>query len=191
MDERLVTGDRPEIRPDIPRFEALVLPHLDSAFNLARWLTRDDQEAEEIVQEAFVRALRFFAGYRGGDVRAWLLTIVRNTCYDRMRRDRPGELTTEFDEEVHGVDPEMPGPEAALLIAEDARVVSQALEEIPLEFREVLVLREIEGLSYKEIAGITGLPIGTVMSRLARARRRMQQRLVGRQWLAGRKKMED
>src|SRR5882724_467613 len=181
MDERLVTGDRPEIRPDIPRFEALVLPHLDSAFNLARWLTRDDQEAEEIVQEAFVRALRFFAGYRGGDVRAWLLTIVRNTCYDRMRRERPGGLTTEFDEEVHGVDRDEPGPEAAMLIAESAQAVSRALDELPLEFREALVLREIEGLSYKEIAEVTGLPIGTVMSRLARARRRMQVRLADRQ----------
>jgi len=176
---------------DTSRFEAVVLPYLDAAFNLARWLTRDDEEAQEVVQEAFVRALRFFDGYRGGDAKSWLLAIVRNTCYDRMRRQRPGELTTEFDEEVHGVDPEMPGPEAALLIAEDARVVSQALEEIPVEFREVLVLREIEGLSYKEIAGVTGHPVGTVMSRLARARRRMQQQLVGRQWLAGRKKMED
>jgi RNA polymerase sigma-70 factor, ECF subfamily len=186
-----VTGERSDVQRDIPRFEAVVLPHLDSAFNLARWLTRDDQEAQEIVQEAFVRALRFFGGYRGGDGKSWLLAIVRNTCFDRMRRERPSELTTEFDEEVHGVEQDMPGPEAALMIAEDARAVSQALEEIPLEFREVLVLREIEGLSYKEIAGVTGHPIGTVMSRLARARRRMQQRLVGRQWLAGRKKMED
>ena len=175
-----MTGDRLEGRPDIPRFEALVLPHLDAAFNLARWLTRDGQEAEEIVQEAFVRALRFFSGYRGGDVKAWLLAIVRNTCHDRMRRERPGGLTTEFDEEVHGVDRDEPGPEAAMLIAENSQAVSRALEELPLEFREALVLREIEGLSYKEIAGVTGLPIGTVMSRLARARRRMQAQLADR-----------
>ncbi len=160
------------------RFEAVVLPHLDAAFNLARWLTRDDQEAEEIVQEAFVRALRFFGGYRGGDGKAWLLAIVRNACYDRVRHERFGGMTTEFDEEVHGVDREEPGPEASLLIAEDAQAVRRALEELPAEFRETLVLREIEGLSYKEISGVTGLPIGTVMSRLARARRRLQNRLA-------------
>jgi RNA polymerase sigma-70 factor, ECF subfamily len=166
---------------DIPRFEAVVLPHLDAAFNLARWLTHDGQEAEEIVQEAFVRALRFFAGYRGGDAKAWLLAIVRNTCYDRVRHGRSDGMTTEFDEEVHGVDREEAGPEVSLLIAEDARAVSRALEELPVEFREALVLREIEGLSYKEISSVTGLPLGTVMSRLARARRRMQIRLAGGQ----------
>jgi RNA polymerase sigma-70 factor (ECF subfamily) len=186
-----VTDESSDVPGDIPRFEAVVLPHLDAAYNVARWLTRDDREAEEIVQEAFVRALRFFAGYRGGDGKAWFLAIVRSTFFSRKRGERPGALTTEFDEEVHGVDRDEPGPEAALLIAEDARAVSQALEELPVEFREVLVLREIEGLSYKEIAEVTGLPIGTVMSRLARARRRMQQRLVGQQWLASRKKTED
>jgi len=176
-----VRGDSLEVQPDIPRFERLLLPHLDAAFNLARWLTRDNQEAEEVVQEAFLRALRFFGGFRGGDGRAWLLTIVRNTCFGRMRRERPGDLATPFDEEVHGLDREEPGPEAALLIADDARAVSRELRDLPVEFREVLVLREIEGLSYKEIAGVTGLPIGTVMSRLARARRRIQLRLAGRQ----------
>ena len=176
-----MTEDRSGGQPDIPRFEAVVLPHLDAAFNLARWLTHDDQEAEEIVQEAFVRALRFFAGYRGGDAKAWLLAIVRNTCYDRVRRERSDGMTTEFDEEVHGVDRVEVGPEVSLLIAEDARAVSRALEELPVEFREALVLREIEGLSYKEISGVTGLPLGTVMSRLARARRRMQIRLAGGQ----------
>jgi RNA polymerase sigma-70 factor (ECF subfamily) len=186
-----VTGESSDVRGDIPRFEAVVLPHLDAAFNVARWLTRDDREAEEIVQEAFVRALRFFAGYRGGDGKAWLLAIVRNTFFSRKRGGHPGAAMTEFDEEVHGLDRDEPGPEAALLIAEDSRAVARALEELPVEFREVLVLREIEGLSYKEIADVTGLPIGTVMSRLARARRRMQQRLVGQQWLTGRKKTED
>jgi RNA polymerase sigma-70 factor (ECF subfamily) len=167
-----------EVQPDIPRFEALLLPHLDAAYNLARWLTRNDQEAEEIVQDSFVRALRFFGGFRGGDGRAWLLTIVRNTCFGRMRRERPGDLTTPFDEEVHGVDNEERDPEAALLQAADGRVVSQALQDLPVEFREILVLREIEGLSYKEISEVTGHPIGTVMSRLARARKRMQLRLA-------------
>ena len=174
-----MTGESSDVRKDIPRFEAVVLPHLDAAFNVARWLTRDDQEAEEIVQEAFVRALRFFAGYRGGDGKAWLLAIVRNTFFSHKRGGNPGAAMTEFDEEVHGVDRDEPGPEAALLIAEDASAVGRALEELPVEFREALVLREIEGLSYKEIAGVTGLPIGTVMSRLARARRRMQQTLSG------------
>jgi RNA polymerase sigma-70 factor (ECF subfamily) len=186
-----VTEESTDVQGDIPRFEAVVLPHLDAAFNVARWLTRDDREAEEIVQDAFVRALRFFTGYRGGDGKAWLLAIVRNTFFSRKRGANPGAAMTEFDEEVHGVDRGEPGPEAALLIAEDARAVARALEELPVEFREVLVLREIEGLSYKEIADVTGLPIGTVMSRLARARRRMQQRLVGQQWLTGRKKTED
>jgi RNA polymerase sigma factor (sigma-70 family) len=176
-----VTGESSDVRGDIPRFEAVVLPHLDAAYNVARWLTRDDQEAQEIVQEAFVRALRFFAGYRGGDGKAWLLAIVRNTFFSRKRGGNRGESMTEFDEEVHAADRDEPGPEAALLIAEDARAVTRALEELPLEFREALVLREIEGLSYKEIADVTGLPIGTVMSRLARARRRMQVRLAGRQ----------
>jgi RNA polymerase sigma-70 factor, ECF subfamily len=174
-------GECLEAQPDIARFEALLLPHLDAAYNLARWLTHDDQEAQEIVQEAFVRALRFFGGFRGGDGRAWLLTIVRNTCFGRMRRERPGDLTTPFDEEVHGLDREEPGPETALLIADDARAVFRALEDLAVEFREVLVLREIEGLSYKEIADVTGVPIGTVMSRLARARRQIQIRLAGRQ----------
>ncbi len=169
-----------EGQPDIPRFERLLLPHLDAAFNLARWLTHDNQEAEEIVQEAFVRALRFFGGFRGGDGRAWLLTIVRNTCYSRMRQDRLGDLSTPFDEEVHGLDREEPDAEAALLVAADGRAISQALQDLPVEFREILVLREIEALSYKEIADVTGHPIGTVMSRLARARRRMQIRLAGR-----------
>ena len=176
-----MTGESSDVQGDIPGFEAVVLPHLDAAFNVARWLTRDDQEAQEIVQEAFVRALRFFAGYRGGDGKAWLLAIVRNTFFSRKRGGNPRDTMTEFDEEVHGVDRAEPGPEAALLIAEDARTVARALEELPVEFREVLVLREIEGLSYKEIAEVTGLPIGTVMSRLARARRRMQVQLTGRQ----------
>jgi RNA polymerase sigma-70 factor (ECF subfamily) len=167
-----------EVQPDIPRFEALLLPHLDAAYNLARWLTRNDQEAEEIVQDSFVRALRFFGGFRGGDGRAWLLTIVRNTCFGRMRRERPGDLATPFDEEVHGVDSGEKDPEAALLLAADGRAVSQALQDLPVEFREILVLREIEGLSYKEISEVTGHPIGTVMSRLARARKRMQIRLA-------------
>jgi len=168
-----------EAEPDVPRFERLLLPHLDAAFNLARWLARDDTEAEEIVQEAFVRALRFFGGFRGGDGRAWLLTIVRNTCYSRGRRDRIDASATPFDEEVHGVDVDA-GPEAALLVAADSKKVAQALEGLPVEFREILVLRELEGLSYKEIADVTGVPVGTVMSRLARARKRMALQLAGR-----------
>jgi RNA polymerase sigma-70 factor, ECF subfamily len=165
---------------DATRFEDLFLPHLDAAFNLARWLTRDDVEAEEVVQEAFVRALRFFGGFRGKDGRAWLLAIVRNTCFGRMRSEGPPDRSTPFDEEIHGVDREESDPEEAVLNAADGRAITQALEELPFEFREVLVLREIEGLSYKEISGVTGVPTGTVMSRLSRARKRMQLALGGR-----------
>jgi RNA polymerase sigma factor (sigma-70 family) len=157
------------------RFELLVLPHLDAAFNLARWLLRSRADAEDMAQEAMLRAYRFFRGFHGGDARAWLLQIVRNTCYTWLEKNRPLELKTEFDEELdvqHGPDPE------ALAIASDNRErLKSALETLPPRFREVLVLRELEGCSYKEIAAITSIPIGTVMSALARARRRLQMTL--------------
>jgi len=164
----------------LARFEQAALPHLDAAYNLARWLTRNDHDAQDVVQESYLRALKFFGGFRGGDGRAWLLTIVRHTCYDWLRQNRRYEPLTDFDEELRDVESDAPGPEALLLRTAENQLLRGALEELPVEFREVLILRELEGLSYKEIADIAGLPLGTVMSRLARARRRLQQSLTPR-----------
>jgi RNA polymerase sigma factor (sigma-70 family) len=163
---------------DVARFEQAVLPHLDAAYNLARWLTRNDADAADVAQEAFLRALKFFGGFRGGDTRAWLLTIVRNASYTWLRRNRVKELATPFDEETHTV--ESDDPETILLEGADREVLREALEALPAEFREVVVLRELEGLSYKKIAGIADVPVGTVMSRLARARKRLRLSLAGR-----------
>lgn len=160
-------------------FDRAVLPHLGAAFNLARWLTRSDHDAEDVVQEACLRAYRLFAGFRGADGRAWLLGIVRNTCYTWLARNRPPEPTTPFEDERHG-DPTDAGPDAHLLRQEDRRAVREAVEGLPVDLREVIVLRELEGLSYKEIAGVIDVPLGTVMSRLARARERLQRCLAGR-----------
>jgi RNA polymerase sigma factor (sigma-70 family) len=156
-------------------FERLLLPHLDAAYNLARWITGHDQDAEDLVQEAYLRALKSFDGFRGGDGRAWLLTIVRNTCYTWLQQNRSNELSTAFDEEIHNAQGEAPSPEALLLRSADRELVKKALQELAVDFREVLIMRELEGLSYKEIAGVAAIPIGTVMSRLARARTRLSQ----------------
>jgi RNA polymerase sigma-70 factor (ECF subfamily) len=158
----------------LARFDQAVLPHLAAAYNLARWLTRDEHDAEDVVQDAYVRALTFFDSFHGGDSRAWLLTIVRHTCYTWLQRNRGHELTAEFDEELHSGEGEASNPERLLLQQANQEMLRQALEALPVEYREVVVLRELEGLSYKEIAGIADLPIGTVMSRLARARKRLQ-----------------
>jgi RNA polymerase sigma-70 factor (ECF subfamily) len=160
------------------RFEADILPHLDAAFNLARWLTRDDAQAEDVVQTACLRALRFFDGFQGGNPRAWLLTIVRNSFYTWIGQRREQEQETSFDEEVHTAERAAGDPELELLRHADAELLRQAFAALPLAFREVMVLREVEGLSYKEIAAIAGVPIGTVMSRLARARRHLQAYLL-------------
>ena len=158
-------------------FEQTMLPHLGAAYNLARWLTRDDHDAQDIVQEAYLRALKFFGGFHGTDGRAWLLAIVRNTCYTWLERNRAHKGDTAFDEEPHGAAPAALQPDAPLLRSEDAQLLRQALEELPTEFREVIVLRELEDLSYRQIAEVAGIPIGTVMSRLARARERLFARL--------------
>ena len=164
----------------LKRFEKAVLPHLNAAYNLARWLTRSDHDAEDVAQEAYLRAFRFFDDFRGGDSRSWLLTIVRNTCYTWLKQNREHELTTVFEEEIHSVDSDSPNPETMLLQSVDNQLLRQALEELPVEFREVLILHELEGLSYKEIAVIADIPMGTVMSRLARARKRLEQSLGNR-----------
>jgi len=158
------------------RFELLVLPHLDAAFNLARWLLRSREDAEDVAQEAMLRAYRFFGGFHGGDARAWLLQIVRNTSYTWLEKKRPLELNTEFDEDLH-LQPG-PNPESLAIAGDNRERLKNALETLPPRFREVLVLRELEGCSYKEIAAITSIPVGTVMSALSRARRRLQQALT-------------
>ena len=154
------------------QFEAIVMPHLDAAYNLARWLAGNDHDAEDIAQEACLRAFRFLGGFRGGNSRSWLLTIVRNTAYTWLKQNRPQTLVSIDDEELKAV--EDTGSSA---MNPDREVLRAALEELPAEFREALVLRELEGLSYKEMADVAGVPIGTVMSRLARARRQLQQYL--------------
>jgi RNA polymerase sigma factor (sigma-70 family) len=162
------------------RFEQAVLPHLPSAYNLARWLTRDDHDAEDVVQEAYMRAFRYFDGFHGGDSRGWLLAIVRHTCYTWLQHNRGHEPMTAFDEEIHSPDDETTNPETLLLYRTNRLLLKQALEALPGEFREIVILRELEGLSYKEIAAIADLPVGTVMSRLARARKRLQQTMANR-----------
>jgi RNA polymerase sigma-70 factor (ECF subfamily) len=155
------------------RFEEAIEPHLDAAYNLARWLVRSKDEAEDLVQESCLRAWKGFSGFRGGNMRSWLLAIVRNTCYSWLRSNRRQDLAVEFDEGAHTPDATAPDAEG-LLVAEASReALARVLEELPAEFREALVLRELEGLSYKEIGDVAGVPVGTVMSRLARARARL------------------
>jgi len=159
----------------LQNFEEATLPHLGVAYNLARWLTRDDRDAEDVVQEAYLRAFKHFGSFHGGEGRPWLLAIVRNTCYTWMQHNRSPELTIRLDDQLHEIESKDLNPEALLLQSADSQMVRQALEELPAEFREVIVLRELEGLSYKKIADVAEIPIGTVMSRLARARKRLQQ----------------
>jgi RNA polymerase sigma-70 factor (ECF subfamily) len=156
---------------DRRRFEQQVLPHIDAAFNLARWLTRNDHDAEDVVQDAMLRAYRYFESLRG-EARPWLLAIVRNACFSWIQRNRPAEVASGLDEEAAEVAAApADGPEALLARELDRRMLNKAIAALPLQFREVLILRELEDLSYREIARIANVPIGTVMSRLARARR--------------------
>ena len=161
-------------------FEEAMLPHLDAAHNLARWLLRNEQDAQDVVQEAFLRAFKSFAGFHGSNGRAWLLTIVRNTSYTLLKKKRAVDLTTTFDEQIHGSTDEVADPLAILERADNAELIKEAMEELPAEFREILTLRHQEGLSYKEIADIAQIPPGTVMSRLARARNKLKEYLAAR-----------
>jgi RNA polymerase sigma-70 factor (ECF subfamily) len=156
-------------------FEEAALPHLDAAYNLARWFTRNDKDAEDVVQEAYLRALRHFAAFQGGDARPWLLAIVRNTYYNWIRQNRVMELEADFDDEKYMQTSDDLDPEMLLIREADNKMLRLALERLPDEFREVIVLREFEELSYKEIAEVLKVPMGTVMSRLARARGRLKQ----------------
>jgi RNA polymerase sigma-70 factor (ECF subfamily) len=174
------------------RFEQQVLPHLDAAYNLARWLTRNEHDAEDVVQEAFMRAMRYFGKLKGAEARPWLLAIVRNTCYTWLEKNRPAELVAmdeggvEAAAEAHGLACGLDGnPEVILLRSANRKVVNQALEELPVAYREVVVMREIEDLSYKDIAAIAGIPAGTVMSRLSRGRELLRHAIEQRLRRAG------
>ncbi|MGD0462970.1 MAG: sigma-70 family RNA polymerase sigma factor [Tepidisphaeraceae bacterium] len=159
------------------RFRKKALGHLDEAYNLARWLTRDGHDAEDIVQEAVLRALRGFASFRGDDARAWLLTIVRNTCYTWLKRQRTHETFIDAEADVDSVETDNADPFSVLSRNIQTEQLRLAVEALPPEFREVIVLKDLQGLSYREIAKIVAVPIGTVMSRLARGRRRLAERL--------------
>jgi RNA polymerase sigma-70 factor, ECF subfamily len=162
----------------VPVFEETVLPHLDAAYNLARWLTRNERDAEDVVQEAFLRALRHFRTFKGGDARPWLLAIVRNTYYTWRKHNRLPEEEIAFEDDKHPVAADGSDPEQLLLRETDRQVLRNALQLLPKEFLEVIVLREFEELSYKQIAEVMHVPTGTVMSRLARARKRLLKVLV-------------
>jgi RNA polymerase sigma-70 factor (ECF subfamily) len=161
-------------------FEATMLPHLDAAHNLAKWLLRNEQDAQDVVQEAFLRAFKSFGGFHGSNGRAWLLAIVRNTSYTLLKKNRVADLTTSFDEKIHASDDESVSAATILERSEDAELIREAMDELPAEFREILTLRHQEDLSYKEIADIAQIPRGTVMSRLARARVKLKERLAAR-----------
>jgi RNA polymerase sigma-70 factor (ECF subfamily) len=158
--------------------EQELLPHLDAAYNLARWLTCNDQDAQDVVQEAYMRAFRFFGESRGANVRPWLLRIVRNKCYTWLQLNRLRQPTTKFYEELFVHDPGAQNLEEALLRSDSSTLLRQALESLPAGSREVLVLRELQGMTYKEISEVTGIPCGTVMSRLSRARSSLRQTLT-------------
>ncbi|HEV8593273.1 MAG TPA: sigma-70 family RNA polymerase sigma factor, partial [Pyrinomonadaceae bacterium] len=170
----LLIGRRKDLSENnkLAKFEDAIMPHFDAAYNLARWLTRSDIEAEDIVQESYLRAFKFYGGFRGENSRAWILRIVRNTFYSSVKNYRPTECIDDVGEEVRGKD--SADPEVILMESINEHQLKTMLEELPDEFREAIVLREIEGLSYREIAEIADVPLGTVMSRIARARQRLQ-----------------
>jgi len=161
-------------------FEAMMLPHLDAAYNLAKWLLRNEQDAQDVVQEAFLRAFKSFGGFHGSNGRAWLLTIVRNTSYTLLKKNRVADLTTPFDEEIRASGDESVSAATILERSEDTELIREAMDELPAEFREILTLRHQEDLSYKEIANIAQIAPGTVMSRLARARAKLKECLAAR-----------
>ena len=165
---------------ELASFEAMMLPHMDAAHNLARWLLRNEQDAQDVVQEEYLRAFKSFSGFHGSNGRAWLLTIVRNTSYTLVKKNRAADLTTTFDEEIHAVGHESVSPVTILEHAEDAELIKNAMDDLPAEFREILTLRHQESLSYNEIGEILKIPIGTVMSRLARARGKLKEYLAAR-----------
>src|SRR6266480_2806919 len=173
---------------ELASFEETMLPHMDAAHNLARWLLHNEQDAQDVVQEAYLRAFKSFGGFHGSNGRAWLLTIVRNTSYTLLKKNRAVDLTTTFDEETHAPGYESVSPATILEHSEDAELIREAIDELPAEFREILTLRHQESLSYKEIADIAQIPPGTVMSRLARARAKLKECLAAR---IGKEKLDE
>jgi RNA polymerase sigma-70 factor (ECF subfamily) len=171
--------DRPDmaLEPE-ESFDAVVLPHLDAAYRLARWLMRDSDDVDDVVQEASLRAFRYFRTFVGGDGRAWFLRIVRNTSYSWRRRHHQAP-TDSFDEEQHSSTRAQSDPETLLVQRDDATLIAQALGRLPDHFHQLLVLRELEGLSYRELSDVIGIPMGTVMSRLSRAREALRTALDG------------
>jgi RNA polymerase sigma-70 factor (ECF subfamily) len=169
-----------QAKEELLSFEEAMLPHLDAAHNLAKWLLRNEQDAQDVVQEAYLRAFRSFGGFHGTNGRAWLLTIVRNTSYTLLKKSHAVDLTTTFDETIHGTGHQSVSPATLLEHSEDAQLIKEAMDELPAEFREILTLRHQEGLSYKQIADIAQIPSGTVMSRLARARAKLKECLEAR-----------
>src|SRR5213593_3592824 len=167
-------------RAELASFEETMLPHLDAAHNLARWLLRNEQDAQDVVQEAYLRAFKSFSGFHGSNGRAWLLTIVRNTSYTLLKKNRVADLTTSFDEEIHTAGHESVSPATILEHSENAELIKNAMNELAAEFREILTLRHQEELSYQEIGDILKIPPGTVMSRLARARTKLKEYLAAR-----------
>ena len=165
-------------RERLKLYEEKVLPHLDAAYNLARWLAGNDHDAQDVAQEASLRAFRFFGSFHGEDARAWLLTIVRNTFYTWLRKNRPPANTIEMNDETLDIEDASASPGTIQPQFADADTVRGAIAELPVEFREIVILREMEGFSYKEISDLAAVPIGTVMSRLARARKLLQKRLA-------------
>ena len=172
-------GDHAQ-QTELTSFEEAMLPHLDAAHNLAKWLLRNEQDAQDVVQEAYLRAFKSFSGFHGSNGRAWLLTIVRNTSYTLLKKNKAVDLTTTFDEEIHTAGHESVSPATILEHSENAELIKEAMDELPVELREILTLRHQEGLSYKEIADIAQIPPGTVMSRLARARGKLKEYLAAR-----------
>lgn len=158
-------------------FELDVLPHLNSVYNLARHLTGNNHDAEDVAQEAYLRAFRFYGRFRGGNARPWLMKIVRNAFYDSLRENPAGQ-PIDLEQDLAGAGGCFGNPEEILIQRTSAAVVQKALKTLPIYWREVLVLRELEGMSYKEISAIVGVPAGTVMSRLSRARGRLRQALA-------------
>jgi RNA polymerase sigma factor (sigma-70 family) len=171
-----------EINPEsrLRLFEEIILPHLNAAFNLARWLTRNEPDAQDVVQEAYLRAFRFFDSYKGGDGKSWLLEVVRNTCFTWLRREKRNLTTLVFDEAAHTSRAYLPNQEQALVDAANRTLLQNCIERLPEAFREVLVMRDLEEMSYRQIAEVAGLPTGTVMSRLSRARKRLEECVSGR-----------
>ncbi len=166
-------------------FEETVLPHMNAAYNVARWLVRDDQDAQDLVQESYLRAFRFFDSYRGGDAKAWLLTIVRNTCATWRRREG-ATAAVPFDEAAHSPGSAQPTIEQTLVEGTKAQSLRSCIEALPAAYREVLVMRELEEMSYRQISEVSGIPVGTVMSRLSRARQRLEQCVAALRKGAGR-----